>query len=49
MVGPKTLFLYNSFTKWRIMPLQNDIQNNGSEFNSFVHKMLHVQKEMICI
>ena len=24
--------------------LQNDIQNNGSEFNSFVHKMSHVQK-----
>ena len=31
------------------MPLQNDIQNNSSEFNSFVHKMSHVQKEMICI
>ena len=31
------------------MPLQNDIQNNGSEFNSFVHKMSHVQKQMICI
>ena len=31
------------------MALQNDIQNNGSEFNSFVHKMSHIQKEMICI
>ena len=27
------------------MPLQNDIQNNSSEINSFVHKMSHVQKE----
>ena len=26
------------------MPLQNDIQNNSAEFNSFVHKMSHVQK-----
>ena len=25
--------------------LQNDIQNNSSEINSFVHKMSHVQKE----
>ena len=31
------------------MPLPNDIQNNSSEFNSFVHKMSHIQKEMICI
>ena len=31
------------------MPLPNDIQNNSSEFNSFVNKMSHVQKEMICI
>ena len=31
------------------MPLQNDLQNNILEFNSFVHKMSHVQKEMICI
>ena len=49
MVGHKNLLLYNSFTKWRIIPLQNDIQNNGSEFNSFVPKMSHFQKEMICI
>ena len=27
------------------MPLQNDIQNNSLEINSFVHKMSHVQKE----
>ena len=26
------------------MPLQNDIQNISSEFNSFVHKISHVQK-----
>ena len=26
------------------MPLQKGIQNNVSEFNSFVHKMSHVQK-----
>ena len=45
----KHLLLYNLFTKWRILPLQNDIQNNGSEFNSIVHKMPHVQKGMICI
>ena len=25
--------------------LQNDIQNNSSEINSFVHKMSHIQKE----
>ena len=31
------------------MPLQNDIQDNGSEFNSFVHEMSLVKKEMICI
>ena len=31
------------------MPLQNDIQNISSEFNSFVYKMSHVKKEMICI
>ena len=31
------------------MPLQNDIQNNGSEFNSFNHKMSHIKKEIICI
>ena len=31
------------------MPLQNDIQNLSSKFNSFVHKMSHVQKGMICI
>ena len=31
------------------MPLQNDIKNNSSKFNYFVHKMSHVQKEMICI
>ena len=49
MVGPKTFTLIQFVTKWRIMPLQNDIQNNSSEFNSFVHKMSHVQKEMICI
>ena len=44
-----SLHLYNLFTKWRIFPLQNDMQNNGSEFNSFVHKMLHIQKGIICI
>ena len=37
------------FTKWRIKPFQNDIQNNSSEFNYFVHKMSHIKKEMICI
>ena len=26
------------------MPLQKGVQNNVSEFNSFVHKMSHVQK-----
>ena len=49
MLGPKHLLLYNSFTKWLILPLQNDIKNNSLEFNSFVHKISHVQKEMICI
>ena len=29
------------------MPLQNDIQNNSSEINSFVHKMSHVQKNVM--
>ena len=43
----KHLLLYNSFTKWHIRPLQNDIQNNSSVFNSFFHKMSHVKKEMI--
>ena len=31
------------------MPLQNDIENNSSEFNYFVYKMSHVQKDMICM
>ena len=31
------------------MPLQHDIQNHSSEFNSFVHKISHVKKEMIWI
>ena len=26
------------------MPFQKGVQNNVSEFNSFVHKMSHVQK-----
>ena len=26
------------------MPLKKGVQNNVSEFNSFVHKMSHVQK-----
>ena len=26
------------------MPLQKRVQNNVSKFNSFVHKMSHVQK-----
>ena len=29
------------------MPLQKGVQNNVSEFNSFVHKMSHVQKNGI--
>ena len=41
---PIILLLYKLFTKWRITPLQNDIQNISSEFNSFVHKTSHVQK-----
>ena len=40
---------YHAFTKWHIMPLQNDIENNSSEFNSFIHKMSHIKIEMICI
>ena len=47
---PINIYIYtNTFTLRHSMPLQNDIQNISSEFNSFVNKMSHVQKEMICI
>ena len=47
---PINIYIYtNTFTLRHSMPLQNDIQNIGSEFNSFVYKMSHVKKEMICI
>ena len=41
----KHLILYNMFTKWRTMPLQNDIQNTISKINYFVHEISHVQKK----
>ena len=47
---PINIYIYtNTFTLRHSMPLQNDIQNISSESNSFVYKMSHVQKEMICI
>ena len=47
---PINIYIYtNTFTLRHIMPLQNDKQNISYEFNAFVHKMSHVQKEMICI
>ena len=45
MVGPQTFSLIQFVTKWRILPLQNDTQNNSSEFNSFVCKISHIQKK----
>ena len=45
MVGYKHLSLYNTFTKWHVMLLKNDIQNTTSDINSFVHKISHVQKK----
>ena len=47
---PINIYIYtNTFTLRHSMPLQNDIQNISSEFNSFVYKISHVKKEMICI
>ena len=47
---PINIYIYtNTFQLRHSMPLQNDIQNISSEFNSFVYKMSHVKKEMICI
>ena len=47
---PINIYIYtNTFILRHSMPLQNDIQNISSKFNSFVYKMSHVKKEMICI
>ena len=43
--GPINIYIYtNTFTLWHIMPLQNDIQNICSEFNSFVSQSVTCSK-----
>ena len=44
MIGPQTFTLIQFVTKWHILPLQNDTQNNSSKFNSLVRKISLVQR-----
>ena len=44
MIGPQTFTPIQFVTKWHILPLQNDTQNNSSKFNSLVRKISQVQR-----